>query len=337
MTGRRWVRVIAAAFVILMVVGLVGYSAYVGAVGSSALTDPTRRAQCSIPATQFGWPYEAINYDLADDDHLIAANPDLDDCSDQGADAGDSVVTDDGVPIAGWYIPAADGGGPTAPTIILVHGWNANKSEVLRYGAPLHERFNLVAMDLRHGGRSGGDAVTFGVHEQADVRAVVDWVERTKHPTSIGLVGNSMGGATAAAEALRDPRIGAVLLDSTHAAALSAIGRRLSEEEGQPAWPGSWAIALGVWARTGVDIRSVDPVDVVPRLGDRPVLLIHGTDDPIDVPAESAERTLAAARGAGIDIDLRYCEGGRHGDLIDHCPDEWGIWANDFFERNLSG
>jgi fermentation-respiration switch protein FrsA (DUF1100 family) len=77
-------------------------------------------------------------------------------------------------------------------------------------------------------------------------------------------------------------------------------------------------------------------VTTVPRLGDRPVLLIHGTDDPIDVPAESAERTFAAAQGAGVDIELRYCAGGDHGDLVDHCPIEWGAWAGEFFARSLA-
>jgi fermentation-respiration switch protein FrsA (DUF1100 family) len=106
-------------------------------------------------------------------------------------------------------------------------------------------------------------------------------------------------------------------------------------QEGQPSLPASWALAIGTWVRIGIDIRSVDPVDVVPRLGSRPVLLIHGTDDQTDIPAESAERTLAAALEAGVDIDIRYCVGGAHGDLIDRCPTEWGAWATAFFGRAL--
>ena len=67
-----------------------------------------------------------------------------------------------------------------------------------------------------------------------------------------------------------------------------------------------------------------------------PFLLIHGTADPIDVPAESVERNVAAARSAGVPADVRYCQGGGHGDLIDVCPDEWGEWAVDFFSRSLA-
>jgi uncharacterized protein len=326
---------IMSVILVLALTALTGYTAYVGAVGSDVLVDPEPNARCGTPLVQFGWDYEAVNYDVADDARLMAANPDPDRCSDQGSRAGSEVVTSDGVSIAGWYIPAADGSGPAGPTIILVHGWNANKSEVLRYAVPLRDRFNVVVLDLRHGGRSGGHQITFGVQERLDVRAVVDWLERTKAPRAIGIMGNSMGGAAAAAAAVEDPRIRAIVLDSTHAKALDVFGRRLSVEEGQPAVPGSWAIAIGVWLRTGHDPRSSDPLGTVPRLGDRPVLLIHGTDDPIDVPADSAEQTLAAAKSAGVDIELRYCPGGRHGDLIDHCPIEWGEWAVEFYERTL--
>ncbi len=327
---------LAAAVLALTCVNLSGYTAYVGAVGSDLLVDPTPRRTCGTPETRFGWAYEAINYDIADDAVLIAANPDQEQCSSQGEGAGNEVLTSDGVPIAGWYIPSAERPDPTGPTVILVHGWNANKSEVLRYAAPLHRRFNVVALDLRRGGRSGGEAITFGVQERFDVAAVVDWLVRTKAPRSIGLVGDSMGGAAAAASAVGDPRIGALLLDSTHASAVQVIGRRLTHETGHPSYPGAWGIVAGVWFRTGHDVRSVDPLATVPQLGDRPVLLIHGSHDPIDVPAESAELIVEAARAAGVDIQLRYCDVGGHGDLIDRCPDDWGAWAIDFFERALS-
>jgi len=324
---------LAAVILGFICVTLAGYTAYVGAIGSELLVDPAPRKLCSTPDVRFGWSYEAINYDIADDAALIAANPDLDDCAGQGTGAGGEVVTDDGVPIAGWYIPSAEGHGPTGPTVILVHGWNGNKSDVLRYAAPLHDRFNIVALDLRHGGRSGERAVTFGVQERLDIEAVVDWLARTKAPRAIGLMGSSMGGAAAAAAAVGDPRIVALLLDSTHASAVQVIGRRLSVEAGHPPYPGAWGIVAGAWLRTGLDIRGVDPVETVPRLGDRPVLLIHGSHDPIDVPAESAERIVEAARAAGVDIRLQYCDGGGHGNLIDHCPEGWGAWAVAFFER----
>jgi pimeloyl-ACP methyl ester carboxylesterase len=317
-------------------IGFAGYAGYVGAVGSDVLAHPAHAPICATPAQQFGWSYEAINYDIQDDERLAARNPDPTRCTDQGAMAGSDVVTEDGVPIAGWYIPAANGAGPNAPTIVLVHGWSANKSEVLRYGVPLHERFNLVALDLRGGGRSGGEEVTFGPMERNDVRAILDWIEREKRPASIGLVGNSMGGATSVAVAAIDQRVDAVLLDSTHARASDLFARRLEVEEGHPPFPGGFAMATAMGLRTGHELGPTDPLATIPQLGTRPLLLIHGTQDPVDRPAESAERNLEAARRADVPATLHYCDGGGHGNLIDHCPAEWGAWAVAFFSR-LSG
>src|SRR5206468_1873130 len=130
----------------------------------------------------YGWAYEAINYPMADDARIRADNRDMTDCASQGVKAGDEVVTSDGIHVAGWYIPAADGASATAATIVLVHGYGQNKTGILHYAPGLHQRFNLVAFDERNGGRSTGSQTTLGVLEQKDVRAMIDWVERVKHP-----------------------------------------------------------------------------------------------------------------------------------------------------------
>jgi dipeptidyl aminopeptidase/acylaminoacyl peptidase len=71
----------------------------------------------------------------------------------------------------------------------------------------------------------------------------------------------------------------------------------------------------------------------VGRLGDRPVLLIHGTADLVDPPAESADLTFHTALDAGIDVELQYCQGAPHGKVIDSCPRDWAAWALSFLER----
>ena len=201
--GKR-TRISVVVLVVVAVAGL-GYVTYVGAEGSNRLVEGTERGDCRTPDVQFGWGYEAINYDIADDAKLQTDNPNPLECAYQGTDAGDAVVTDDGIRIAGWYIPAANGAGPEAPTVVLMHGFHANKSGILKYGEGLHEAFNLVSFDMRNVGRSSGDKTAGGVLEQQDLRAVLDWLERTKHPTRIGVLGNSFGAATAFAEATRIP------------------------------------------------------------------------------------------------------------------------------------
>lgn len=188
------------------------------------------------------------------------------------------MVTDDGIRIAGWYIPAGNGAGPTAPTVVLAHGFQVNKSHILEYGPGLHQAFNLVAFDERNAGRSTGDQTTAGVLEQKDLRAIIGWLERTKHPTHIGVLGDSLGAAAALAEATTDPRVEALVLESMHTRLRYQIEARV-QENGHPAYPATWAVFLAARIRTGVDIGSMDPEDELPRLGHVPILLIHGTAD----------------------------------------------------------
>jgi hypothetical protein len=330
--GRIWRRVIVAA----AVVGLLGsgvYTVYVGIEGSGAIVHPTGKwAGCDTPSTRFGWTYEAINYDQADDARLAAGNPDMANCSSQGAVAGNEVVTSDGVPIAGWYIPAGSGVGPTGPTVLIAHGWKSNKSEILKYAPPFHEAYNLVLVDLRNGGRSGVAGTTWGLREQLDVRAMIDWIDRTKHPSWIAAMGNSMGASTVLAEAVTDQRVKALILDSMHAHTLVSIGNVLEAENGHPSLPGSWAIVAGVAIRIGADWTEVDPVRTIVQLGDRPVLLTHGTNDVLDRPAESADFNVQAALGVGVPVELHYCRGATHGAVIDTCPTDWARWVTSFLE-----
>ena len=124
-------------------------------------------------------------------------------------------------------------------------------------------------------------------------------------------MGNSMGGVTVLAEAVSDQRVRALILDSMHASALVSIGNGAEVENGLPSLPTSWAVVVGVAIRIGADWTVVDPVQTIARVGDRPVLLVHGTNDVLDRPAQSADRNFHAAMDAGVPVELEYCRG-RH-------------------------
>jgi pimeloyl-ACP methyl ester carboxylesterase len=323
-----WILALAMTTGMLGVVVWGGYSGYVGS--NEVLNSPPAWRHCDTPASRYGWAYEAINYDPADDARLAAGPGGLHDCASQGSKAGSEVVTEDGIGIAGWYIPAANGAAATAPTFVIAPGWKSNKTEVLKYAPFFHDRFNLVIVDLRNQGRSGGDVTTWGYNERMDVRAILDWLERTKHPSWIGAMGNSMGAATVLGTAAVDPRIRALILDSMHASMVDSFADGLAHERNLPGLPTAWAVVGLSTLRSGVDIGSVDPVRTIGTLGDRPVLLIHGTDDVLDTVDHAAKPNLAAAETGGVPVTIRYCEGGRHGGLVDACPGEWQAWVDAF-------
>jgi pimeloyl-ACP methyl ester carboxylesterase len=301
------------------------------------LSGAPRDANCQTPGSRFGWTYEAVNYDLADDAALLAANPNPAHCTSQGRTAGTEIVAPDGVHLAAWYIPrgpletGAGGTGVaspgTGPTIVIVHGGKTNKSGMLDYAAPLHGAYNLLVVDLRNSGRSGNAASTGGLREQGDLEAMLDWLVAAKQPEWIAVLGNSNGAATALAEARTDARVRALVLDSMHASLESQLGNVIASEKHLPPWPGAWGVMLGVQLRLGESVADVDPVTTITQIGARPVLLTHGEADLVDRPADSLDRNVAAATRAGIDIEVHRCAGAAHGQVVIVCATDWASWV----------
>src|SRR5262245_41643665 len=107
-------RVIVALVVVPFALALVVELAlliYIGATGSRTVVYGDGVPHPCAPPP---WPYEAINYAIALDAEPTTSMP----CDARKGTAGNDVVATDGVRIAGWYIPAANGAPPTAPTVV---------------------------------------------------------------------------------------------------------------------------------------------------------------------------------------------------------------------------
>jgi pimeloyl-ACP methyl ester carboxylesterase len=316
----------------LSLVALVAYLAFVGYEGSQAFAAHDRAGDCQTPGSEFGWPYEAINYDLASDKELDAFT-DRTNCPHAGEAAGTAVTASDGTRIAGWYIPAAKGSS-SAPTIVLAHANDRSKSAMLAWAKPLHAAYNLVLFDFRNHGQSSGDVTTFGVREVLDLQAVLDWLEQAKPPTSIAVLGVSMGGATAIDEAATDQRVAAVILDSTHATLVSALQAQLQSKGFPLALPGAWSILLGALLRTGEDLSLADPVQAIAHVGDRPVLIVAAGQDREVGPTDASDLVTAGQR-AGAQVELETCAGAGHADSLETCSADYAGWVLGFLDRSL--
>jgi len=317
----------------LFLVALVGYLAFIGYDGSQTFAAHDRSGDCRTPASAFGWAYEAINYDLASDQQLDAF-PDRAECPSPGEAAGPALTASDGVRIAGWYIPAGSGNA-AAPTVVLAHGNGKAKSEMLSWAEPLHADYNLVLFDFRNHGQSSGNLTTLGVREVRDLRTIVDWLERAKSPSSIAVLGVSMGGAAAIDEAVTDERVSAVILDSTHATLVGALQRQL-ESRGLPlSLPGAWSILLGGLFRTGEDLSLADPVQSIEGIGDRPVLIVEAGEDDAVGPNDGDDLKRAAP-DKGAHVELKDCPKAKHGGSVETCSAEYAGWVLGFLERSLA-
>ncbi len=106
-----------------------------------------------------------------------------------------------------------EAGQPEQPSVIMIHGFGATKENWLRFAAPFQPHYHVVALDLAAHGESAVDLVpSYHVVEQAAfVVRVMDKLGIAKAT----LIGNSMGGAIAAAVgALHPERVSRLVLIS---------------------------------------------------------------------------------------------------------------------------
>src|SRR6266581_2655519 len=105
-----------------------------------------------------------------------------------------------------------------APTIVLCHGYESSRGELLTLVSALQDhQYNVFVFDFAaHGANSG--ITTLGYREADEVRAAVDLLAARPDldPTRFGLWGYNLGAYAALREAENDKRIRALVLDSVY-------------------------------------------------------------------------------------------------------------------------
>ena len=212
-----------------------------------------------------------------------------------------SFKSQDAVTLRGYFLPSS---GDRA--IVLVHGvhshcWDVHAPEIAR--ALVDAGFAVLVFDLRAHGRSGGDRLGLGLLECQDVAAAVEFLlsEEGFKPGKIGIHASSYGAATTLLATPDIAAVGAVVSDSAFANAVEMLGR---ETQRRTRLPDFCTSALIPGTRLmGRLMNSMDiddsPEQAVARIEPRPVLLIHGEEDPL-TPVEHAERLKQAAPTAEL-------------------------------------
>lgn len=214
----------------------------------------------------------------------------------------------DGVPLSGWYMTSPHS---TGRAIVIVPGLDNNRlvSGIALRLAPglLAAGFDVLTFDLRGEGESGGVPITFGAREQWDVLGAVG--EAQAHgDRRVGVLGFSLGAASAILAAARSPEIAGIVADSSFADWTETLTRELAGADHLPAPVVAYGLAL-YRLLSGTDPNDVAPVRVVGAIAPRPVLIIQGTADET-IPVSDSERLLVAA---GVPTAERWLvPGGRH-------------------------
>jgi hypothetical protein len=114
----------------------------------------------------------------------------------------------------GWFFPGLRG----APTIVLCHGYESSRGELLTMVSALQDhQYNVFVFDFAAHGGSGG-TTTFGFRESDEVRAAIDALAARNDvdPARFGLWGYNLGAYAALREAENDKRVRALVLDSVY-------------------------------------------------------------------------------------------------------------------------
>lgn len=209
-----------------------------------------------------------------------------------------------------WDIAGDD---PQGPAIVLTHGWGSSRIGALTRLGPLLSRSSMVlAWDMRGHGESGGSC-THGVHEVDDLLALIDRIDRQR---PVVLMGWSLGAGVSIAAASRSSRVKGVIAECPYRL-VRTPARNMMIAMGMP-----WRLNLGPALRLLAVLqrcpglgRGKGPFD---RAADAarvtcPLLVLHGTDDPISPPADGRAVASAAPRGRFVAI----ADGGHSGMWVD--------------------
>ncbi len=203
--------------------------------------------------------------------------------------------------IAAWWIPHPD---RPSGTCIIVHGYGDAKVGGIAWAPTwLDLGFNVLAIDLRGHGESGGSFTSAGFYEREDLSQVIDQLraQRPYETRDVVLFGISLGAAVVAAVGAMRKDLSAVVLESPYAHfvhAAAAHGRAM----GMPLVHLQPAIARLAGRMIGADFDAVSPIRLIPQIR-CPVLLIHSAEDPlIDPPDAQALRAAMSAGGSSAGL-----------------------------------
>lgn len=208
-----------------------------------------------------------------------------------------TITSRDGLRLNGRYYHQADG----APVAIGFHGYRGTAIRDFSGGANISFDYglNVLLVDQRAHGESGGHTIGFGIKERYDC---LDWINYVKArfgaDVPIVLYGVSMGAATVLmASGMELPEnVRGIVADSPYdspAAIIQKVSRDLHVSP-KLAYP---FLNLGARAFGRLHLRDGDTVEAV-RHSRVPILIIHGADDRF-VPCDMS-RTIAEANPENV-------------------------------------
>ena len=246
----------------------------------------------------------------------------------------------DGVEIHGYLTLPLAGTAPW-PTIVMPHGgpwtrdvwgWNPEVQFLVSRG------FAVLQPNFRGSSGYGREFLargfgSWGESMQEDITDGVLWLvdQGIADRDRIGIYGASYGGFAALEAMVRDPdvfRAGASLAGVTDLPALLGDAGRY--------WGlrGDWEKLIGHRWKDRDRLRAISPAYHADAI-EGPVLIAHGTEDPI-VPVSQANAMIDALERAGVEVEPLIYDGEVHGFIDERNAVDFHTRLAAFFERHLA-
>jgi pimeloyl-ACP methyl ester carboxylesterase len=176
----------------------------------------------------------------------------------------------DNVQLSGWHISSNNGA-----TTILLHGYGANRTELIRHVEILARHgYGVLIYDLRGHGQSGGKKRTYGWLDVRDVMAALDYLDRHDdvNMKRIGIFGFSVGGQIAIRAATETDLIQAVFTDDPGFVTIKDAPPPATTWE-RLMYTVNWLDYKGMQLWTGAK-EPPGVVEVIKELSPRPLFLV---------------------------------------------------------------
>jgi len=219
-----------------------------------------------------------------------------------------TLTSEDGLTLTAWYTPPTNG-----RAILMLHGHSANRDQFLEHADYLMDAgYGLLMLDFRNHGDSEGNATSMGFHEIKDARAAYQYLEAQDDVQQIVLWGHSMGGAVAS-QLMAEVDADGLFIDATFGD-FPSIVRAGVEARGLSGSPYTEILTTMYGVLSGADWSVVRPIDYLTDIN-TPILIFHGTDDPV-IPLSEGQRIA----DSNPNVRLVIFEDGRHSDLYELDP-----------------
>ncbi len=216
------------------------------------------------------------------------------------------------------------------PILIIMHGLRSNRNSMISRAEKFSKLgFGVLIFDFQSHGESTGDHITFGFKESLDAKAAVKYIRSNYPNNKIGVIGQSLGGASALV-GLEPIKADAYLLESVYTTFDKALGNRVKMRLGNLIGQFTWPLTIQMKYRLGISPDDLRPIDSIKKLTS-PVLIIGGTHD----VHTTKEETLQLYQTANEPKEIEFFEGAIHEDYEKYDSKKYYKIVVSFFNKYL--